>query len=272
MKFRLYQFRIKNYVLYIEQLPAPALARGLCLLEQLATDGQASLETLAKRNGWPKSSTLRYLQTLSELGAVRQHPETLHWHGEMQLRPLTGRLPSSLELLRARLPLLANETGHCAELYRVGSRMVSLVDRAEPDASEIQLNARIGFKRDLRELDATSSLFFAFCTASPPADMWWWQDGERVSVSAEVRDCHLAKVQTAGVSVDHAFNENGVRRFAVPVQEGGSLIGILAVAQRLTPKFRTEGERIREVLEPLVGLPSPDLFQQTLHPEPHPST
>lgn len=231
--------------------PAPALAKGLDVLEQLAVDGQASLEQLATRNQWPKSSTLRYLQTLEAMGAVRRHPETLHWHAVKRLQPVSASLPHPLEQTRTRLPSLAQESGHCAEVYQVTGRSVTLIDRAEPEESEVQVNARIGFHRDLRELDATAGLFFAFRDTPPPSEMWWWEDGEKSPVSQDIRDRSLSRIRESGFAIDHSFNENGIRRHAVAVMDGDTLIGILAIAQRLTPKYRIEGERIRDLLNPI---------------------
>lgn len=234
-----------------EPYPAPALAKGLLLLEQLAVDGQASLEHLAQKNEWPKSSTLRYLQTLEQLGAVRRHPDTLHWHAEKALSPLSSRLPAELEKLRTMLPTLAEATGHCAELYRVDNRTLRLIDRAEPEDSEVRVNARIGFVRDLRELDATAGLFYALTHTPPPSSVWYWQDGEKTPVSAETQQRILERIRETGRASDHAFNENGIRRHALPVFSGEDLTGILAVAQHLTPRFKADAQRIDTVLEHL---------------------
>jgi DNA-binding IclR family transcriptional regulator len=228
--------------------PAPALAKGLLLMEQLTKDGQSSLEQIARKHQWPKSSTLRYLQTLEKLGIVHQHPDTLRWQALQRLRPVRSELTGPLAELHARLPALAEESGHCAELYRVGGRHVTLVDRAEPEGGEVTITARIGFHRDLRELDATAGILFAFTDILPSSGMWWWEEGEKTPVSVETRDRSLVRIRETTLAVDHAFNEHGIRRHALPVLDGTVLIGILAIAQRLTPKFRSEGERIHTVL------------------------
>jgi DNA-binding IclR family transcriptional regulator len=232
-------------------LPAPALAKGLFLLEQLAVDGQASLEQLAKKNGWPKSSVLRYLKTLESLEIVSQNPETLHWQSKQRLKPVCSPLPQEVNALQSELPRLADQTGHCAEIYLAGNRILRLIDRAEPEESEVQVNARIGFQRDLRELDATSGIYFAFRDTPPPSEMWWWEDGEISPVPKDIRDRTLCRIRKSGFAVDHSFNENGIRRHALPILDGTHLTGVLAIAQRLTPKYRIEGERIRKILDPI---------------------
>ena len=243
----------------MKHLPAPALAKGLYLLDQLASDGQASLEHLAKKNGWPKSSTLRYLQTLEAIGAARQNSQTLHWHAEKCLKPLSQRIPTALEALRKKLPSLAESTGHCVELYQVESRSIRLIDRTEPEGSEVHILARIGFQRDLRELDATAALYFAFTDLTPPPSAWYWEDGEKTSIPEIQQKRMLERARQMHQTTDHAFNENGIRRHAVPILSENGLIGIVAIAQRLTPRFKTDGEKIARALHDFSSLATSEL-------------
>ena len=124
-------------------IPAPALARGLQLLDQLAVDGQASLEKLAARNGWPKSSVLRFLQTLEQAGAVLQDPASRHWRALKHLQPLEPPSLPPLEQVRKQLPGLAQGTGHCAELYLWQGNRLRLIDRAEPDSGEWRATSHV---------------------------------------------------------------------------------------------------------------------------------
>jgi DNA-binding IclR family transcriptional regulator len=236
-------------------IPAPALARGLQLLDQLAVDGQASLEKLAARNGWPKSSVLRFLQTLEQAGAVLQDPASRHWRALKHLQPLEPPSLPPLEQVRKQLPGLAQGTGHCAELYLWQENRLRLIDRAEPDSGEWRVRARIGFERNFAELDATALIVYAFDPESQAPDkVWGWKKGKRKKISAEKRVQRIEETRGRGLAVDADFNENGIRRFAVPVLHENRLLGVLAVAQRQTPGADAETDFVTRILQPT---PSP---------------
>lgn len=230
---------------------APALDRGLRLLEQLAVDGQASLEALSARNEWPKSSVLRCLKTLEILGAAQQDPVSRRWRALQRMQKIDTPALPPLEHARKQLPLLAQQTGHCAELYGFSYGELTLIDRAEPESRDILIRARIGFNRDLRELDATALLVYAFCPdCKIPRRMWNWEKGEKKTLTSKKVRERVREAKASGSSADADFNEYGIRRFAVPVFQNADLVGILAVAQRQTHRADAEIEFITQTLQP----------------------
>jgi DNA-binding IclR family transcriptional regulator len=231
-----------------EPYPAPALARGLHLLEQLARDGQLPLEQLAARNQWPKSSTLRYLQTLEQLHLVRQDNESRHWTALRKLSPIGDFAPGCINTFRKILPHLAEASGHCTELYSIQGRHIELVDRADPESSSIRLLARIGHVRDLSELDSTAALFYAFTQKPPPQEMWQWKSGLRTNISPLRRDQKIKLAESQSVVIDDEFNENGIRRFSIPILQSSQLIGLISIAQRQTPLAERETSNLTTLL------------------------
>lgn len=228
---------------------APALARGIQLLEQLAVDGQMSLEQLAAKYNWPKSSVLRCLQTLESLGIVFQHPKTKHWSALRRLCSIEPKLDDGIKRLRDHLPGLANASGHCVEFYLVKDEGLFLFDRADPEMGEVTVQARIGYYRALIELDATSQITYAFSERhSPSTKMWVWSKGKKKMLSANERDTTIQVAHSNGLGVDSDFNESGIRRFAIPVFSEQRLDGVLAIAQRQTPRAESEVAKIRKLL------------------------
>ena len=69
-----------------------------------------------------------------------------------------------LRTWRQLLPILANETGHCVEIYKVQGREVIIDDRADPQIEEMQLVAKAGYARDLEEADSTCLCFVSLCS------------------------------------------------------------------------------------------------------------
>jgi DNA-binding IclR family transcriptional regulator len=236
--------------------PAPALTRGLAVIKQLAVEGQSTLEQLALRGRWPKSSTRRYLLALERAGVVRQDPSSKVWHLQQHLvafHPVHG---DPLASWRSRLGRLARDFGQCVEMYRVGADGVVLEDRADPVIRDIQIAARIGFRRDLGECDATALVVFAFSgrEAGGKAPAWRWKGGRRAPVMRVERERLLGAVVREGVAVDGEFNEHGIRRFAVGLfDDTGGLAGILAVAQRQTPLSARQTSGILKILKTLRG-------------------
>jgi len=229
--------------------PAPALARGIHLLEHLAVDGQMSLEQLAARHNWPKSSVLRCLQTLESLGIVFQHPKTKHWSALKHLCSIEPKLDDGVKRLRDHLPGLANASGHCVEFYLLKDDGLFLFDRADPEIGEVTVQARIGYYRALIELDATSQIAYAFSEKhNPSAEMWVWSKGKKKIVSVNERDKTIQVAHSNGLGVDSDFNESGIRRFAIPVFSEQRLDGVLAIAQRQTPRAESEVTKIRNLL------------------------
>lgn len=234
--------------------PAPALTRGIALIRQLSLHGQGTLEDLARRGGWPKSSTLRYLQALQQSGITEQDPVSKIWHLREHLTAFAPDSGDVIEFWRGRIGSLCQDLGHCVELYRVAAGAVTLIDRVDPLVQDKQLSARIGFVRDPSECDATALLFFAFSgQKTTPKDLSWrWCDGERANVRASERDNLLREARISGTAIDPEFNLNGIRRFAFGLfTPDGTLGGILAIAQRLTPLSARQTESIRSALEKL---------------------
>ena len=52
-------------------MPTPGLFKGLKILDYLK-DGDACLEELVKKSGFPKTSTLRVLETLTAMNLVKK--------------------------------------------------------------------------------------------------------------------------------------------------------------------------------------------------------
>ncbi|WP_309399467.1 helix-turn-helix domain-containing protein [Cerasicoccus maritimus] len=229
---------------------APALTRGLELLALLARDGQSSLETLVRKTGWPKSSLWRYLQALESIGAVRQDFESKRWEALQVLRSVDSATGGALESTRSLLPQWAAETECCTELYRVQGNQLILVDRAEPEDGMVAIKARIGFERDLTELDATALVFFAFQKEFSNVPKYWcWHEGRCQRIGARVASMRVQEAKAQGYALDNDFNENGFRRFAKPILDGEQLLGVLAVVQRQTPRAEREKVQILKTLK-----------------------
>lgn len=195
--------------------PAPALSRGIDLLERLSRDGPQVLERLAEAAALPKSSTLRLLAALERLGLIARDPATRRFHARAAL-VRGGSDAAEAARVRQILAGLARDSGHAAELWELRGDRLVMVDRADPEDASTAVRARIGYERDLVEADAVALVAFAFLGAPLPAKHTRsaehrCQAASRASVQEAMRRC-----RSAGRAADAGVNANGVRRFAAP--------------------------------------------------------
>ena len=212
--------------------PAPALTRGIAVLRLLATEGSSSLEQIAAATDWPKSSLLRVLEALEMAGVVTRDPVSKRFSAIQQLVAMPG---SGLDLRAAcatPMPQLAESLGATVELHQWDGAVLTLIDRAEPEGERASVRARIGFRRNLDELDALTQVCIAWggCRVRPTHA--FEDDARRVRLTlrrtAEIVD--LARER--GFGADLGCNSNGVSRQAVPLcTHSDELIGVLAVAR-----------------------------------------
>lgn len=213
--------------------PAPALTRGLDLLGRLGRDGPQLLERLAGDAGLAKSSTLRLLAALERSGMVARDPLTRRWHARVAL--VAGRDGAS-EAARMRQVLadLARSVHHAAELWEWRGDRAVMIDRADPEDASTAVRARIGFERDLREVDAVVLIGFASAAQAPrwlPVHVQSRDRAEQRVSRAELQ-VQVDACRDSRFAADAGVNANGVRRFAVPwLGTDGGLRGALVVAQ-----------------------------------------
>jgi len=148
-------------VLATDHDPAPALGRGIWLLRELGRQGPLTLEALAARSTWPKTSVARLLQSLEQSGLIARDGSTRAYHAQVRLVP-TAVADEVLQHARQALPTLSKQTGQTAELYTPRPDGLVMVDRSEPTDGEVHVRARVGFLRTPEELEAVLQVGLAF--------------------------------------------------------------------------------------------------------------
>jgi DNA-binding IclR family transcriptional regulator len=215
------------------EFSSPALALGILALRVLNEAGPMSLDALSLELGGSKSSLLRHLRTLEQLGLVAQRSR-FEWAAKMTLVSNVG-LEGEAERFRRRLmDEVAAASGLTVEWYRGVAEGMALRDQRLA-ARELQVVARTGFLRSWgEEVDAVARLGYAFDSAAPVPEGDFWRysrNGHRREIQAAtvVRAVRLAARE--GAASDRAFNSNLVRRSAVAVRFRGEYLGVMAVAE-----------------------------------------
>ncbi len=220
---------------------APALERGLMILETLQASGPLSLDDLAARCPIPKSSLLRLVSTLQARGYVQRRDSDKCYLNRVSFMFKPPEDRSREEKIQFALENLCRELGFTTEWYSPQKEYAQLTQRAESRDGAVQIRASIGFQRFWwGELDAVACIAHAALPlkAGPEqvSQLTRYQNGKLIPHS---RNSYRKVID--GIDLNHAFydteyNANGIRRMAQAIRDqNGTLLGILAVPMHFQP-------------------------------------
>lgn len=236
----------------MDKYPAPALEKGLYLLEIINNQGEKKLEELTSISGLPKASVNRYLKTLMMVGYIGRNLETKKFYSLCRIE----RDRSSVESLRVHLPETMKElveaTGFTAEWYEYQNESAVITLREEPQNVAVKVLATQGFERTLsQELDAVARIFIKFYgVPKPMPDYYIRKWDEVIKLSPEEVNEKLDAVPENYLTVDKNFNHNGVRRCAMAVFDTQhQLVGAIALAGHYHPSSNRVQKKGLELLK-----------------------
>ncbi|MEW9551931.1 IclR family transcriptional regulator [Nonomuraea sp. NPDC050783] len=225
--------------------PSVSLERGLSILDAFTGDRSVlGIADLARAVGLNKSTTHRYVATLTALRYLEQDPETRKYFLGPRAVDLGFAAIDSMELARVTGPplqALADETG-CTASAAVGDGPdVVYVDRRRSSRRgtlALDLNLHVG------------SRLPAYCTSMgkvllahrDPAALRQILDrtdlarrGPRTITNREQLLAALARVRQSGVAVNDEELAPGLRSFSAPVRDrSGEVVAAINVAVYLT--------------------------------------
>ena len=218
--------------------PAPALARGICILDALnEADGAMTLDQLARVLGYPKASLLRLLETLSLLNLVQRDEAGKRYTALAGLRRHDS-LAFVRSVVHKEMQRLTTTTGITSEWYEAGDTCMELVDLIDPPEAKVTINARIGFHRRIDDESEAVTRIALACPLFDHTGLGLWQydtEGEKVALSADECSQQIAETRAAGITMDLNWNRNGIRRYATVLMDGDAMIGVLGLAETFTP-------------------------------------
>ena len=229
--------------------PAPAIGRGLALLKHLDAGGPCTLDELATATQWPKSSILRCLTSLELAEAVGRDTTTKRYRPLLRLMPVEAHADSLRDRWATVADKLASDTHQTIELHEFDGEALTMIDRREPNDAVVSVRARIGFKRDLAEIDSLTQVVLAFGLSRsrwPRRRKWVWSSGHRRTLYREAINHVVQRVTQERIATDLGINENGVRRYAAPILDCDlRLRAVLAIAQVCGPNAVQPSEAIQ---------------------------
>ncbi|WP_214105376.1 IclR family transcriptional regulator [Acrocarpospora catenulata] len=222
-----------------------SLERGLSILSAFTGNRSVlGIADLARAVGLNKSTTHRYVATLTKLEYIQQDPETKKYFLGPRAADLGFAAIDSMELTRVAGPLLqalADETGFTASMGLCDGSDVVYVDRRRSgrrSSLAMDLNLHVG------------SRLPAYCTSMgkvllayrDPAALRQILDrtdmarrGPKTITNREQLTAALAKVRQSGVAMNDEELAPGLRSFAAPVRDrSGEVVAAVNVAVHLT--------------------------------------
>lgn len=213
---------------------APALERGLRLLQLLEGKLPMTLDQISREINTPKASTLRLLSTMEQMEIVRKNPDK-HYQALYRLQPLQSPLEQFRDTLSTKMGTLVESTGCTVEWYEPTSEGMQLIQQTNPD-TELCVQARPGYLRNWHtEFEAVICLGYAFAPQAPSI-----QKSHRYTANGILKPINRTDIQkriraakSEQTAYDLPFNTNGVRRFAAAAfdAEHSTFLGVLAVAE-----------------------------------------
>ncbi len=218
---------------------APALTRGVALLRLLGRDGAQSLEQLTRQTGYPKTSVARLLKAMQQMGLVCRDPQSLTYRANVALRPINSPRRWLCDHCARTLDALCEQVGQTVELHLWESERLTMIDRREPEHAMVKAIARIGWQRDLDELDALTQVVLAFGRSGQPdpsVRYWHWKNNREQPVSWRRLGQVIQQASRDRAAVDLDVNSQGIRRYAAPLLTcEDRLTAIVAIAEAVNP-------------------------------------
>ncbi len=216
---------------------ADSTTRLFQIIEFLACSKDwVSLRTMARELKISAASAFRGLNTLKELGYVRQHPQDSKYQLTLKIAWISAQVLENVQLRQIAHPFmqtltsLTNETTHLAILE---DREFVYIDKVD-NTQAMRMRSRVGQRGQLH------------CTAAGKSMLAFMPEAERLSVVKRLKfqpltentivDSekfleHLRKVKRLGYAVDDEENEMGIRCIGAPIYDHARrLAGALSIS------------------------------------------
>lgn len=216
---------------------ADATSRLFQIIEFLACSKDwVSLRTMARELDISAASAYRSLNSLKELGYVRQHPRDSKYQLTLKIAWVSAQVLENVQLRQVAHPFLqkltslTNETTHLAVLE---DREFVYIDKVD-NTQAMRMRSRVGQRGQL------------YCTAAGKSMLAFLPQNEmdllvpRLKFQPVTENTitdpakfleHLAKVRRLGYAVDDEENEMGIRCIGSPIYDhAGRLAGALSIS------------------------------------------
>jgi IclR family pca regulon transcriptional regulator len=222
-----------------------SLERGLAILSAFkAATPELGISELARGLGLTRSTSHRYVATLTRLGYLQQNPHTRKYRLGPRVVDLGLSAINSMELREISAPhlqQLSDETGHTVNMAILDGVDIVYIERcrsSQQGQREIDLNLHVG------------SRLPAYCTSMGKVLLAFLPDDEQRRLLGRIEfaergpntltdrkalAAELARVGDAGLAVNNEELAYGLRSIATPVRgQNGEVVAAINVAVHRT--------------------------------------
>lgn len=213
------------------------ISRLFQVIEFLAdSDDLVSLRTMARELQINAASVYRILNTLKELGYVRQHPQDSQYQLTLKIAGISAQVLEKVQLRQIAHPFLqhltsiTNETTHLAILD--GNEFV-YIDKVD-NTQAMRMRSSVGQRGRLYSTAVGKSLLAHYPEAelSQILNSLDFQPLTKQTITdlKKFRE-HLIRVKQQGYAIDDEENEIGIRCIGSPIYDhAGCLVGALSIS------------------------------------------
>jgi DNA-binding IclR family transcriptional regulator len=216
---------------------APALEKGLAILEVLAAAGEPlSARSIAERLGRSKNEIFRMIFVLLECGYLAREPGTDRLVLTNRLFNLGIRTPRARQLVEVAVPIMeevSDQSEHSAHLV-VLSQGETVVIAATAGGSDLSLTLRLGYRRSA--VDATSGLIILAFLPRPLRQRLVEESAAQAGLTPKVKEI-LATLDEVG-------------RQGYLISDSRDLIGVTDIG---CPILRPDGQAVASIVIPYLN-------------------
>ena len=234
--------------------PIQAVIKTIMILETLAQNDEVGVTELAKKVLGNKSTVYRFLNTLMDLGYVKQNPETEQYSLTLKMYETGSVALERLDIRKAAqyvmedLAKVTKETIHLAVLEQ--QSLVYLHKINSTQSLKVTMMSKVGTTGPLYCTGVGKALL-AYQPEEVLTDITKGHNFERFTPSTITDEKalleELNQIRNQGYAIDNEEHEIGVVCVAVPIF--GKEKEILASISISAPQVRMSSDRIEEIAE-----------------------
>ena len=214
-----------------------SVSRLFQIIEYMAASNDwVSLRTMARELHINAASAFRILNSLKELGYVRQDPQDSKYQLTLKIAGVSAQVLENVQLRQIAHPFLehltsiTNETTHLAILE---SKEFVYIDKVD-NTQAMRMRSRVGQRGQLYCTAAGKSLLAFYPESELPqmlASLSFRPLTEHTITDPKKFKEHLVQIRQQGYAIDDEENEVGIRCIGSPIYDhAGRLAGALSIS------------------------------------------
>ena len=215
---------------------APAIIYAFKIIEFMTEGVEYRIQDIVREIGAPKSSILRYMNTLENIGVIWKNPVNRTYKINIRIVANSEEDPIFELKRKAAMQELCNLTKRTVEWFEPSDEGMVLRDRISPPENTV--SAKVGIGNTLlwkNLLDSVrilaASHIFHNKSLNNVETQKYVSHGVLVQVSPAEAHELLEEAKKEKVMADEFCNTHGTRRISAVIEKAGKFVGVLSVIE-----------------------------------------